>query len=165
MQRKTGLHPEKPRAEVPKEAPASAAKASASLFDADMLAQLNAVFGRMANPLVLKLQLDDRPVSEELKNYMQELASLTENLRERAQTLLEQRIAQAEDTSEIYDENNEYREDFVMAALYDAAQEALEQDARTTSWELTLNLIYENGQWWIMPEPGLLVAISGGILR
>jgi len=80
MQRKTGLHPEKPRAEVPKEAPASAAKASASLFDADMLAQLNAVFGRMANPLVLKLQLDDRPVSEELKNYMQELASLTEKL-------------------------------------------------------------------------------------
>ena len=79
MQRKTGLHPEKPKAEEKKETPA-AAKASSSLFDGDMLAQLNAVFGRMANPLVLKVQLDDRAVSSELKNYMEELASLTDKL-------------------------------------------------------------------------------------
>ena len=45
-----------------------------------MLAQLNAVFGRMANPLVLKLELDGRPVSGELKAYMEELASLTDKL-------------------------------------------------------------------------------------
>lgn len=93
-----------------------------------------------------------------------ELESLTENLRERSQTLLEQRVAQAEDTSEIYDENNEYKEEFVMAVLYDAAQDALREDARTTVWELPLNLIYENGQWWIMLESALLEAISGGIL-
>ena len=80
LQRKTGLHPEKPKAEEKKAAPAVTAKASSSLFDADMLAQLNAVFARMANPLVLKLELDDRPVSNELKNYMEELASLTDKL-------------------------------------------------------------------------------------
>ena len=60
-------------------APAAAATAS-SLFDGDMLAQLNAVFARMASPLVLKLELDGRPVSNELKNYMEELASLTDKL-------------------------------------------------------------------------------------
>ena len=84
---------------------------------------------------------------------------------QRAQALLEQRIAQAEDTDEIYDANNEYREDFVMDALYDAAREALAQDAVYISWDLTLNLIYENGQWWIMPEQALLKALSGGILN
>lgn len=94
-----------------------------------------------------------------------DLNSVTENLRLRSQTLLEQRVQQAENVSEIYDENNEYKEAFVMAVLYDAAREALEQDAREISWDLTMNLIYENGQWWIMPEPALLQAISGGILK
>jgi len=45
-----------------------------------MLAQLNTVFGRMVNSLTLKLYLDNRPVSAELKNYMEELASLTDKL-------------------------------------------------------------------------------------
>ena len=45
-----------------------------------MLTQLNTVFSRMASNLVLKLSLDDRPVSAELKGYMEELASLTEKL-------------------------------------------------------------------------------------
>ena len=78
LQRKTGLHPEKPKAEPKPAAPVS--HASSSLFDADMLAQLNAVFARMANPLVLKVSLDDRPVSAELKQYMEELTSLTDKL-------------------------------------------------------------------------------------
>lgn len=93
-----------------------------------------------------------------------ELDSVTENLKERSQELLEERVEAAEDLSEIYDENYEYREDFVMAVLRDAAQEALTEDAEYITWEVTLNLIYENGQWWIMPEDALLEAISGGIL-
>ena len=94
-----------------------------------------------------------------------DLDSVTVNLRDRARRIMEQRIEEAEDPDELYDENNEYREDFVMDALYEAAREALEQDARQITWELTLNLIYENGQWWIMPEQRLLGAISGGILN
>lgn len=93
-----------------------------------------------------------------------DLSSVTEKLGDRAKALMEKRIDQAEDPDEIYDENNEYREDFVMDALYDAAEAALKQDARQISWDLTLNLVYENGQWWIMPEQALLKALSGGIL-
>ena len=80
MQRKTGLHPEMPKAEVKKDAAPGPAAKSSTLFDEAMLAQLNTVFARMANKLVLKLSLDDRPVSAELRNYMQELAKLTEKL-------------------------------------------------------------------------------------
>lgn len=87
MQKKTGLKPE--LAEAPKkEAPAKAESpqaqqaqaGSSALFDADMLAQLNAVFARMASPLVLKLYLDGRPVSAELRGYMEELAKQTDKL-------------------------------------------------------------------------------------
>ena len=44
-------------------------------------------------------------------------------------------------------------------------QDALAQDAEYITWDLTLNLVYENGQWWIMPEQSLLHAISAGILK
>jgi len=83
MQKKTGILPEKPAAkpvEPVKEAPKAVAKNSSALFDANMLAQLNTVFSRMAAPLVLKLSLDDRPVSSELKGYMEELARHTDKL-------------------------------------------------------------------------------------
>jgi len=80
MHRKTGFHPEKPKAAPRQEVPVQDVKSNSSLFDGDMLAQLNAVFSRMASSLILKVQLDDRPVSMELKNYMEELASLTDKL-------------------------------------------------------------------------------------
>ena len=92
LQAKTGIKPERPEAEKQAvkaepqkqeaQAAAGTAKASGSgLFDEAMMAQLNTVFGRMANPLTLKLYLDERPVSAELKGYMEELASVTEKLK------------------------------------------------------------------------------------
>lgn len=45
-----------------------------------MLAQLNMVFTKMDEALVLMLYLNDKPVSLELKNYMEELSSLTDKL-------------------------------------------------------------------------------------
>ena len=93
-----------------------------------------------------------------------DLDSVTATLKDRSQALLEQRVAEAEDTSEVYDENNDYREDFVMGVLYDAALQALEEDARQTTFTITLNLVHEDGQWWVVPDAALLDAISGGIL-
>ncbi|MGP1585226.1 MAG: FAD-dependent oxidoreductase, partial [Schwartzia sp. (in: firmicutes)] len=49
-------------------------------FPADVLAQLETVFSRMAQPLILRLFLDDRSVSAELRDYMTKLASLTDKL-------------------------------------------------------------------------------------
>lgn len=107
----------------------------------------------------------DSGVSLDVTITALDIDSVTVNLRQRAQTLLEQRIGEAENTSEIYDENNEYKEEFVMGALYDAARDALAEDAGYITWDLTLNLIHENGRWWVMPEARLLQALSGGILK
>lgn len=105
----------------------------------------------------------DSGVARDVRITTLDLSSVTENLGTRSQALLTQRVAEAEDVAEIYDENNDYREDFVMDILYDAAVQALEEDARYTDWEVTLNLVYQQEQWWIMPEQALLKAISGGI--
>ena len=81
MQRKTGLHPQAtaPRPQEPQKSPAAAPSGS-SLFDEGSLQQLNTVFGRMGSSLILKVSLDDRSVSGELKAYMEELAKLTGKL-------------------------------------------------------------------------------------
>ena len=82
LQEKTGMYPSRPAAEPAKEVPPKVEESSdnGELFTAEMKAQLDAVFARMARPLVLKLHLDSRPVSAELEGYMNALAALTDKL-------------------------------------------------------------------------------------
>ncbi len=103
-------------------------------------------------------------LAQDIKVTGLDIESVTANLRQRSQTLLEERVQAAEDTSEVYDENNEYREDFVMDVLYDAATQALKEDAQEKTAELTIKLVYSDGSWWIVADNALLDAISGGIM-
>lgn len=92
-----------------------------------------------------------------------DLDSVTQPLRERSQTLLTQRVEEAENMSDVYDENNEYRESFVMEVLMDAARQTLELDAEYIESRFTVNLIYQDGRWWAVPDSGLLSAVSGSL--
>ena len=105
----------------------------------------------------------DTGVARDVSITALELASVTENLKQRSQDLLERRMEKADDVSQIYDENNEYREDFVMNVLFDAVYQSLQEDTRLATETVTLNLVYRRGQWWVMPDASLLSAISGGI--
>ena len=80
MQKKTGLRPVRPVKEQPVTAQSEVRKTGEELFTRDMLSQLDAVFQRMATPLVLKLYLDDTALSAELETYMTQLCALTEKL-------------------------------------------------------------------------------------
>lgn len=92
-----------------------------------------------------------------------DISSVTDSLTVRAQTLLNERVAKAVDVKEIYDENNNYREDFVAAILRDATADALKEDAKLREKTITLHLVYENGQWWVVPTAALLDLISGSV--
>ena len=83
MQRKTGLHPEistsqKSEASVPVSTEASVS--ATELFTAEMKQQLDAVFSRMERKLLLKLFLDNRTVSAELKEFITALVALSDKL-------------------------------------------------------------------------------------
>lgn len=78
MQRKTGLTPVIPKKKEVEADPI--VEADNELFSHEMKEQLDNIFSKMAQPLVLKLFLDDRAVSAELESYMTSLAALTENL-------------------------------------------------------------------------------------
>ncbi|QUO38899.1 FAD-dependent oxidoreductase [Dysosmobacter sp. Marseille-Q4140] len=73
MQAKTGLHPQPPASWIA--VPETLTKIGSDLFTGDMLSQLHTVFARMAAPLILRLYLDETPLSAELRQYMEELAA------------------------------------------------------------------------------------------
>ena len=111
MHKKTGIIPQQPKQEKPevtnKENVTTEAKninANSVLFDEAMLAQLNAVFSRMESPLILKLYLDSRPVSEELRGYMEELSKLTGKLT----VDISKRSTEADPCVEVYRQDGSY---------------------------------------------------------
>lgn len=94
-----------------------------------------------------------------------DLDSVTADLRSRSQTLLATRVEEAEDMDQVYDENNEYRESFVMDVLLEAAEQALAEDAAYVEQTFTVSMVYSGGKWLAIPERGLLAAISGSMAK
>lgn len=125
----------------------------------------NAFVDSYTYELVGECYATDSGVAQDIRVSYLDIGSVTANLRQRSQALLEERIAQAEDIMDLYTEQNEFREDFVMAALRDAVKDAIREDAKLVSMELTLNLVYRDGTWVIVSDDALMKAISGGIVK
>ena len=83
VHRKTGLRADDP---APKQSKptvtvnAQKEAESGELFTEEMRQQLDTVFTRMERPLLLKLSLDDRPVSAELEQFITALSALSDKL-------------------------------------------------------------------------------------
>ena len=81
VHRRTGLRADAP---TPKKSSPSVVVESTEngdeLFTAEMRQQLDTVFNRMERPLLLKLSLDNRPVSEELEQFITALVTLSDKL-------------------------------------------------------------------------------------
>ncbi len=94
-----------------------------------------------------------------------DLNSVTGDLNARAQALLSQRVEEAEDMDQVYDENNEYREAFAMEVLLDAARQALEEDASYVEQVFTVNMVYRDGKWLAVLDSGLMDAVSASLAK
>lgn len=114
--------------------------------------------------LVGEVYATESGVAQDVRFENLDIPSVTGGLKELAPEMLVERAENAEDMSEIYTDNHEYRDDFTAVLLHDAAAQAIAA-GETDRQELTLNLIYDEGQWWVMPDQALLNAISGGILE
>lgn len=93
-----------------------------------------------------------------------DINSITNTLRDRSQVLLKNRVDAAENVSEIYDENNEYRTDVVNEVLRQAVNDSLKEDAKIITTDVTLYLIYRDGQWWVQADQSLMDVLFGDIL-
>lgn len=91
------------------------------------------------------------------------IIGLTDALKVRARSLLEQRINEADDMEDIYDENNDFRQDFLDAVVKDAVKTTVSQDVQYLEADLTVNLAYTEGKWWIVADDALVRFLSGGM--
>lgn len=92
-----------------------------------------------------------------------DIPSVTASLSRRAHALLTARVESATDMAELYDEENNFREDLVEEVLTQALVQALAEDAELVTRDVTLNLICRDGQWWVVPDEALLTALTGGM--
>ena len=93
-----------------------------------------------------------------------DISSVGNTLADRMEALLTARIEEQGEISEIYDENGDFQDSLIQEVLQIAFKDALEQDALITTQEVALNLTYQDGRWWIVPDQALLQAISGGVI-
>jgi len=80
MQKKTGIIPEIPKRTEAEKPTQEFSHSDSNFFSAEVSAQLDSVFSKMERSLVLKLYLDEQPLSAELKAYMQAMAERTDKL-------------------------------------------------------------------------------------
>ena len=81
VHRRTGLRADTPnKKESSPSVVVEAPENGDELFTAEMRQQLDTVFNRMERPLLLKLSLDNRPVSEELEQFITALVALSDKL-------------------------------------------------------------------------------------
>lgn len=85
-------------------------------------------------------------------------------LHDRIQTELQRRVAEAEDMTQLYDEDNNFREEMVQQIYAQAVEEAVKENTPSIRREITMNLIYRDGKWWVVPDQALLKAISGNMI-
>lgn len=125
----------------------------------------NAFTSSISYELTGECYATDSGVAQDVRVTALVLDSVTGSLRERTQALLQQRLEEAEDVSEIYDEDNNFREDVVMDALLEAMETAIREDAVYETVQIRISLTCQDGRWWVVPDSALLEAISGGILN
>ena len=92
-----------------------------------------------------------------------DLNALTERIGGLAPGILQQRIESAEDVSEIYDETNSYRQELTDWVLLEATRQAIAEPVVKKEQKLSLQLVYDGGQWKVRPDQALLELLSGGL--
>ena len=105
----------------------------------------------------------DTGVAQDVTLTYLDIPSVTANLAQRSEIHLTRLQQEATQTSEIYDESGNFRTDLVLQVLQTVVQEALKEDAQLTSTTFTLQLVQQDGQWYILSNSDFIRAISGGM--
>ena len=90
------------------------------------------------------------------------VSSVTEKVTGYAQELLNARIAEATEKEQLYDDSGEFRGDVIDEVMTQALDKALAQDGQMATADMTLELTYRDGVWWVVPDQALLNLLTGG---
>ncbi len=129
--------------------------------DAETAAVWNAFVESISFEYTGQWQVADQGLSRNAKITTMDIASVMEKLPELAQALVNQKIASAEELTEVYDESGNFRETLVESILQQALQQCLSQEGLRVAREVTVKFVNRDGAWWVVPDQALLHALSG----
>ena len=121
----------------------------------------NAFVDNISFEYTTQWQIADQGLSRKATITVMDVAAVTENLPKLAQSLVNQKIASAQDITEVYDESGSFREKLVEQILQQALQQSLTQNTSGITREVTVKFVNRDGSWWAVPDQALLQALSG----
>ena len=89
--------------------------------------------------------------------------TITDSVYDHARTMLDERIAVAEKMNELYDENNDFRQDLIDEIMAKAVELAFAEEPETLTYETSFGFVYQNEQWYAVPDGNLTRALAGGL--
>ena len=92
-----------------------------------------------------------------------DISSVTAALNRQAHSLLTARVEAATEMEQLYDENNNFREELVADVIQEAVVRALAENAQQISQTVTVKFVCRDGQWWAVADGALLKVLSGGL--
>jgi hypothetical protein len=107
----------------------------------------------------------DSGLTQKIRVTTLDIGAVTAYLEEHARVNIETQAHAAEDYDTIFDESDEYREEFIRQVLEQTTRDALRETQATVTTEVTLNLVWSEGKWWVVSSEALLGAVTGGIVK
>ena len=94
-----------------------------------------------------------------------DIPALNPKIQERFEQLMEPHLVEARYDSEVFDENGALRQAFAADLLSQAVEQILQENAVFSCYQISLELIYQNGQWWVVPGDALIDIIAGAMTQ
>lgn len=103
----------------------------------------------------------DSAVALDVRVSCLDISAVTDSLQTIAPELLAQKAQEMDSEQDIYDEEHNYREDFLSEVLRSATAQILAEQPQTMEREITLRLARSNDRWQVVPTEELLQFLSG----
>lgn len=100
-------------------------------------------------------------VSLDVKLRSLDIAAVIQGMEIHAKEQLGRRVAAADDVTELYDSDNNFHQEIIDQILRDATMQSLAENKTYLEHTITLDLVFEQGRWWVLPNETLQSVLSG----
>ena len=90
-----------------------------------------------------------------------DVPALSPKIQERFQLLLEPYLTVSRYDSEVNDENGDLRQEFTADILHQAVEQILQEENAGAEYKITLELVFQDDQWWVVPKQPIIDIIAG----
>lgn len=119
----------------------------------------------MTYELVGECYATNAGLTQKIRVTTLDITAVTAYLEANARNNIEQQAQEAEDYDAVFDENDEYRDEFIRRILEETTVQAIAETRDTVTTEVVLNLVWSEGKWMVVSNEALLKAVSGGIVK